>query len=66
MEGMEGIVIKKESRQTSEEGMYDAMLEREEEADHTVQIPTNYGLVGYVEYVNHLPRGYPTGPLRRR
>ena len=31
--------------------MYDAMMEREEEADHTVQIPTNHGSAGYVEYI---------------
>ena len=34
-----------------EKGMYDEMMEREEEADHTVQIPTNHGSAGYVEYI---------------
>ena len=31
--------------------MYCAIFEREEEIDNTVQIPTNHGSVGYVEYI---------------
>jgi len=34
-----------------EEGMYCAIIEREEDADNTVQIPTNHGSAGYVEYI---------------
>lgn len=31
--------------------MYVAMAEREEIADHMVQVPTNHGSAGYVEYI---------------
>lgn len=34
-----------------EEGMYIVMMEKEEEADHTVHIPINHGSAGYVEYI---------------
>ena len=33
------------------EGMYCAIIEREEEVDNTIQIPTNHGSAGYVEYI---------------
>ena len=34
-----------------EEAMYCAIIEREEDVDNTVQIPTNHGSAGYVEYI---------------
>ena len=46
------IVTRNESRQMSmRRGGDDTMMEREEEADHTVQIPTNHGSAGYVIYI---------------
>ena len=44
--------------------MYCAIIEREEEADNTVQIPTNHGSAGYVEYIKGEKGCDVTDPLQ--